>query len=227
MAISLAGAGWDIAIHYRHSAVPARALAAEVQKLGRKAHLTQADLRQPEQVEVMISSLARKGIALNCLINNAAVFEKDDLHSLSPESFRLHMGTNLLAPLLLMQSFAAQYKGREGNIINITDGILGWSVSPNFLSYSLSKQALENATTMLARALAPNIRINAIAPGPTLPGKQDKKNTFARLQKIIPLARTATPEEICAAVRYILSAHSLTGQTIALSGGMHLPPLFI
>lgn len=220
IALSLADAGYDIIIHYNQSKKQAAALAEIIRNKRRSSWLVQADLRKDKEVAKLIPSLNKQGIRIDCLINNAATFEKDTLYDLTPQSWESHIITNLFSPLQLMRDFAAQYTGRNGNIINITDGIAGWSVSPHFLSYSLSKIGLENATRLLADELAPNIRINAIAPGPTIEGKQDKEDTFSKLQKIIPLERTSSLKEVCDTVHYILRAPSLTGQTIALSGGL-------
>jgi NAD(P)-dependent dehydrogenase (short-subunit alcohol dehydrogenase family) len=220
IALSFADNGWDVVIHTHRSKKAADELAALIEQKKRKATVVQADLTDAQAVSRIIPALSRRGVALDCLVNNAAQFNKDSLHNLTPESWRQHMDVNLFAPLQLIRDFAAQYKGASGNIINITDGMHGWSLSPTFLSYSLSKLSLNNATQLLVCELAPRIRINAIAPGPTLEGMQDKKNTFAKLKKIIPLARTSSPSEVCDAVHYILSASSLTGQIISLSGGM-------
>lgn len=222
LALSLAEKGWDIAIHYHRSVKPAHALAMKLTKMGRKAYLTQADLSKPQQVAHIIPSLTAQGVILDGLINNAAVFGKDNLENLTAESWGAHIDINLFAPLMLARDFAAQYAGKKGNIINITDGMAGWSLSPNFLSYSLSKKGLENATQMLALSLAPAIRVNAIAPGPTLEGAMDKKDTFAKLRRILPLKRTGVPQELCDAVHFVLTAPSLTGQILSLSGGIHL-----
>jgi NAD(P)-dependent dehydrogenase (short-subunit alcohol dehydrogenase family) len=219
-AVSLAGAGWDIAIHYNASAKPASELAAAISSMGRRAYTVQADLADAKAVASIFPRLKAQGIVPDCLINNASVFEKDTLAALNSKRFHAHMDINLFAPLLLMRDFAAHYKGASGNIINITDGVKGWSMSPAFLSYALSKQGFAEATRMLARELAPAIRINAIAPGVTPAGSQDKKAPFARFKKIIPLARLSSAEEICDAIHYILSAPSLTGQILSLSGGM-------
>lgn len=220
IAISLAGKGWDIAIHYNHSTKPAQELADILKKKKRKAYLVQGNLSEVTDVVDIFPGLNKKGVMIDCLINNASVFEKDNIRDLDADSWRKHIEVNLFAPLRLMRDFAQQYKGKEGNIINITDGMTGWSISGAFLSYSVSKAGLEKATTLLARDLAPNIRINAIAPGPTIEGKQDKADTFDKLSKIIPLRRTSSPKEVCDTVDYILSAPSVTGQIISLSGGM-------
>lgn len=220
-ALSLSKAGWDVAIHYNSSAAPARALAALIAKQGRKAYLVKADLSNAEAVATIIPSLVKQRVSLDCLINNAAVFEKDTLATLTPKRWEAHTQVNLLAPLMLMRDFAAHYKGTTGNIINITDGLHGWSMSGEFLSYALSKHSLSHATEMLARQLAPHIRLNAIAPGATLKGPRDKKSTFDTFKKIIPLARLSSPQEICDAIHYILASPSLTGQILSLGGGMN------
>jgi len=223
LALSLARGGWDVALHFNTSANEAKTLAALIRKLGRKAYLVQADLQDAKALARIFPALKKQGMVPGCLINNAALFEKDTLATLESESFRAHMETNLFAPLFLMREFAAYYKGNDGNIINITDGMARWSMSAGFLSYALSKEGLGSATRLTARSLAPRIRVNAIAPGATLKGKLDKQDTFDRLEKIIPLRRVSSPQEICDAIQYILSSPSLTGQILSLSGGMDLP----
>jgi NAD(P)-dependent dehydrogenase (short-subunit alcohol dehydrogenase family) len=221
LALFFARDGWDIALHYRRSEKEAAEVATRITALGRKAHLVKADLRDAKAALSLIAALKGKGVTLECLINSASVYQKDSLATLAPDRWADHMDTNLLAPLLLMRDFAAAYKGKDGNIINITDGFYGGSMSPKFLSYTLSKQGLAFATRLLARELAPRIRINAIAPGATLFSKQEEKNTFtgSELEKAIPLKRASSPEEICEAARYILATPTLTGQTLSLSGG--------
>jgi len=219
-ALSLARAGWNVAVHYHRSEKEAKETAAEIESLSRKAYLVQADLNDTDAVSGIFPALAKQGARIDALINSAAAFEKDTLATLTQESWREHMQVNLLAPLLLMRDFARHYKGAEGCIINITDGLQGWSMSPAFLSYALSKESLTHATRMLARELAPAIRINAIAPGATLEGKQDKEDTFAKLAGIIPLKRTGSIEEVARALHFLLESPSVTGQVLMLSGGM-------
>ncbi len=221
LALSLADAGWDIALHYNTSEKPARELAALIAGKGRKAHLAQADLAREQSVSGIFPALAKQGIIPDALINNAATFEKDSLGTIDHKHWHAQMDTNLFAPLLLMRDFAAHYKGDGGNIINITDGLAGWSMSSNFLSYSLSKVGLAHATRMLAHEFAPRIRVNAIAPGATLASKHDTKETFAKLKEIVPLKRVSSPEEVCDAALFLLSAPSVTGQIISLSGGLN------
>ncbi len=218
--LSFADKGWDVVIHYNNSAKPAEKLAAEITKKNCKAYTVKADLRDAKAVSAIIPSLAKQDIKLDCLINNAALFEKDSLVDITPASWQNHMNINLFAPLQLIRDFSVQYKGGQGNVINITDGMAGWSISPAFLSYSLSKMGLAEATKLLARELAPKIRINAVAPGPTLEGKQDKPDTFIKLKKLVPLGTISSPQQVCDAVHYLLNAKSVTGQVISLAGGL-------
>jgi len=222
IALNLADKDYNIVIHYNSSTSQAEQLAEEIRSKNVKSYLLKADLANQDEVSQIIPSLGKQGISLDLLINNAAMFEKDNIANIDSASWQSHINVNLFASLLLIKDFTAQYKGSSGNVINITDGMDNWSISPTFLSYSLSKLGLENATKLLAKELAPNIRINAIAPGPTLEGKQDKEDTFEKLKKIIPLNRVSMPQEICDTVDYILASPSLTGQIINLSGGMRI-----
>ena len=219
LALSLADAGWDVVIHYNSSKEAAKELAGMIQAKGRKALTVTTDLSNAQAVAQLIPSLTKQGIHLDCLINNASIFERDTLSNITPESWRSHMDINLFAPLQLVRDFAAQYKGEAGNVINLTDGITGWNLSVGFLSYSMSKFGLAKLTTLLVPDLAPRIRINAIALGPTIPGKQDKPDTYDKLRQVIPLGRTSAIHEVCDTMHYILSSPSLTGQVISLAGG--------
>lgn len=223
LALSFAQGGWNVVIHYHRSEKEAQSLANEIGKLKQQAHLVRADLSDASAVAEIIPSLVQRKATPDLLINNAAVFEKDGIATLSPASWDLHMKTNLLAPLMLMRDFAAHYQGTEGNIINLTDGLYGWSMSPVFLSYSLSKEGLNDATRFLAKELAPRIRVNAIALGATLESKHDGKETFDKLRNIIPLGRTSSPDEVARTAHYIISTPTLTGQIVSLSGGMTKP----
>lgn len=222
--LAMADAGWDVVIHYNRSEKAAQELAGIIAGKKRAVHLVQADLRDEASTAGIFKQLAAKHVQVDCLVNNASLFLKNGFTDLSRASFNDHMAVNCVAPLQLAKDFAAQYKGEDGNIINITDGLEGWSMSPAFLSYALSKRALADATAMLVRALAPRVRINAIAPGPVLEGVQDKADTFSKLRDVMPLKRTGSTQEICGAIRYIVSSPTFTGQTITLSGGMHTLP---
>lgn len=225
IALHLAAQGYDIALHYRSSPAAAEETASTIRAMGRHAVLVQGDLTDLTRTQTMLSDAKKALGTITCLINNASVFEKDSLFDFSPENFQAHFTVHAQAPLILIREFVKQLPPHPvGNIINLTDGMHGWSVSDKFLTYSLSKMALTNLTQLLARELAPRVRINAIAPGPTLPGTQDKPETFSKLEKIIPLKHVSNPQEVCDTVSYLLGAESVTGQIINLSGGVHCIP---
>ena len=218
----LAKNGWQVAIHYRHSRQDAEHLAAEVHALGSRATVLGADLADLQDA---LSIIPRCRDALGpptCLINNASEFLCDGIGSLKPERWSTHMDVNLRAPVFLARELAAGLpEGRQVNVINIIDQRV-WRPTPDFFSYTLSKTALWTATTMLAQALAPNVRVNAVAPGPVLPSVYQQGGEFESEWKATLLKRPTQPEEIAAAVRYILDASAMTGQMIALDGGQHL-----
>ncbi|TNE57975.1 MAG: SDR family oxidoreductase [Alphaproteobacteria bacterium] len=222
IAKSLAGDGWSIAIHYGQSREAAEDLARELSQKGVTAVPLQADLTREDEV----TALAQKARAalgpLTCLVNNASAFENDTLETMTRASWDMHIETNLRAPLVLAQEFARQLpEGEKGNIINMLDQRV-WKLTPQFLTYTLSKTGLWTLTQTLAQALGPQIRVNAIGPGPTLKNKRQSDEDFARQIAATPLQRGATPEEIAAGVQFILASPSMTGQMIALDGGQHL-----
>ncbi len=223
LALYLANQGWHIAAHYNQSRLEAKSLADEIESLGKRCVILEADLQNVAEVE---SLLPRANAALGqveLLINNAAVFEKDSIKTLCAESWQRHQAINQLAPLLLTRSFAQQLPvATSGNVVNLLDGVWGWSLSPDFLSYTASKQGLHFLTEFLAKVLAPQIRINGIALGPILPGQQDAEDTFARIADSAPLKRNSNLEDVYKALSYILSAPTLTGQIIAIASGLHL-----
>ncbi len=166
------------------------------------------------------ASQALEGIT--CLINNASIFEPDEVGQITPASWGEHLDTNLRAPVFLSQAFARQLPAAtEGNIISIIDQRV-WKLNPKFFSYTMSKSALWTATRTLAQALAPRIRVNAIGPGPALPSVRMDEEEFAKQSRLTLLGRGTSPTEISAAVKFILSQPALTGQMIALDGGQHL-----
>ncbi|HBF99039.1 MAG TPA: short chain dehydrogenase, partial [Alphaproteobacteria bacterium] len=170
----------------------------------------------------LIGRLAAEFGPVNCLINNASLFEHDTIDTMTRDSWAAHMDVNLYAPALLMQAFAAQLpEPMRGNVINIIDQRV-WRLTPRFFSYTLSKAGLWTMTQTAAQALAPRIRVNAIAPGPTLRNARQSAEDFAAQEKNVLLQQGAALEEFGAAVRFILAAQSMTGQMIALDGGQHL-----
>jgi NAD(P)-dependent dehydrogenase (short-subunit alcohol dehydrogenase family) len=222
IASDLARHGWGVAVHYRTSEAEAHELVAGIREDGGKAVALRADLAREKEIEGLLSLAAESLGPLHCLINSASVFERDSLGDVTCRSWQLHMAVNVRAPLLLTQGFVRQLReGEEGNVINIIDERV-WNLTPHFVSYTVSKSALWTLTRVLAPALAPRIRINGIGPGETLPSFHQTEQSFARMCATMPLGRGTTPEEICEAVRFILSARAMTGQMIVLDGGQHL-----
>jgi NAD(P)-dependent dehydrogenase (short-subunit alcohol dehydrogenase family) len=222
IALDLAGCGYDIAVHYRNSLTDAEALASAIRANGRRAAVVHADLGDIGSVLGLIPAVSAALGPPVCLINNASEFENDTAADMTPASWVRHLDTNLKAPVFLAQALAAQLPaGAEGNVINIIDQRV-WKPTPEFFSYSVSKAGLWSATRMLAQALAPRIRVNGVGPGPVLQSVHQSEDEFADEQASTLLKRGATPEEIAAAVRFILQTPSMTGQMIALDGGQHL-----
>ena len=222
IALDLAKAGWKVAVHYNRSGDEAAEVAKEITDAGGKAVTVQADLETEDAAARLIGLAGDEIGPLGCLINNASVFEKDTPQTATKESWERHMQVNLRAPFQLTQAFAEQLPDNSfGNVINLIDQRV-WNVTPHFTSYTVSKVALWGLTQTLALALAPKIRINAIGPGPTLPGIHQTEQQFERQWSMLPLSRPVMPEEICRAVRFILDAPSITGQMIVLDGGEHL-----
>ncbi len=222
IALGLARDGRAVAVHYGGSKADAEDAAAEIERLGGRAVALGADLAREDQVRALLPAAEAALGPVDCLINNAAVFERDTVTSATRASWDVHMATNLRAPFVLIQALAERLpEGRNGNVINILDERV-WNLTPHFVSYTLSKAGLWTLTQTMALALAPRIRVNGIGPGPALPSPRQSDEQFARQQAIMPLGRGTSPREICAAVRFILAAPAMTGQMIALDGGQHL-----
>lgn len=222
IAEDMARGGWAVAVHYNRSEDAARALVQRINAAGGRAAAVQADLMQEDHSRTLVAQAAEALGPIDCLINNAAAFERDGADDATRQSWDLHMEINLRAPFVLMQALAAQIPdGRVGNIISLIDSRV-WNLTPHFVSYTVSKTALWTLTRTMALALAPGVRVNAVGPGATLPSARQTGEQFARQCAATPLGRGTTPQEICDAVRFILAARALTGQMIALDGGQHL-----
>lgn len=222
IALGLAADGWAVAVHCHRSEADAAALRDEIRSAGGRADVVVADLTDEDQTASLVARAAAALGPVTCLVNNAAVFERDSAADATRESWDRHMETNLRAPFVLMQGLARDLPaGCGGNIVNILDERV-WNLTPHFMSYTVSKAGLWCLTQTMALALAPRIRVNAIGPGPTLPSPRQTEEQFQRQERIMPLGRGATPEEIAEAVRFILAAPAMTGQMIALDGGQHL-----
>ena len=222
IALDLAGAGWNVAVHYNGSAAEAEETAAAARGQGARAVALQADLAREDQTAGLVDR-AREAVGpLTALINSASLFENDDWQTASRASWDAHMGINLRAPFVLAQAFARQLPpGVEGNIINIVDQRV-LKPTPQFLSYSLSKAGLHWLTTTLAQGMSPKVRVNAVGPGPTLRNARQSEADFERQRHATILERGADPADVCAGVRYLLAAPAVTGQMIAVDGGQHL-----
>jgi NAD(P)-dependent dehydrogenase (short-subunit alcohol dehydrogenase family) len=220
IALSLSRAGYAVVLHAHKSRTDAEALAAAITRAGGRAAVVLADLADPDAVGRLIPAAAAFG-PLMLLVNNASVFEEDEIGSLSRAHFDATLAINLTAPLFLAQAFAAQAaKGRDASIVNIIDQRV-LRPTPKFFSYTLSKSALHQATTTMAQALAP-LRVNAVAPGPTLPSPRQTQAQFSVQGAAVPLGQGPSPEDIAAAVVYLAGATSVTGVTLPVDGGQHL-----
>ena len=221
IASALAAEGWTVGIHCFKSSIAAENLRNMLESAGADAYVVNADLSNEVAVATLIEQASAK-TPLTCLINNASVFEYDDLKDIDRNSWDLHMDVNLWAPLRLSQAFAASLpSGVDGNIVNIVDQRVE-NISPQFLSYTLSKAGLWTLTKSLALSLAPRIRVNAIGPGPVLPSPRQTIEQFEAQASRMPMGHGAPSSEIADGIRYILSATSMTGQLISLDGGQHL-----
>jgi NAD(P)-dependent dehydrogenase (short-subunit alcohol dehydrogenase family) len=222
IALDLAEHGWDVAVHYFTSKTDADDVVAEIRGKGGRAAAIQADLGKEAEVAALVPAAVERLGTLSALINNASVFERDEVGSADRESWDRHMETNLRAPFVLSQAFARQLpESIQGSIVNILDQRV-WNLTPHFMSYTLSKAGLWTLTQTLAMALAPRIRVNGIGPGPTLRNDRQSEEHFAAQWENVPLKRPTSPQEICDAIRFLIDASAVTGQMIALDGGEHL-----
>ena len=222
LALDLARHGWDVAVHCNTSRGEAEEVAGLIRGLGQRAHIVQGDLSRAEVPDRLVAEASAGLGGLTCHINNASLFEPDEVGGITQASWAEHLDTNLRAPVFLSQAFARQLPGdHEGNIISIIDQRV-WKLNPKFFSYTTSKSGLWTATRTLAQALAPRIRVNAIGPGPALPSARMDQAEFDKQSRLTLLGRGTSPAEISAAVMFILSQPALTGQMIALDGGQHL-----
>lgn len=225
IALGLAQAGWDVAVHYRSSGAEAQETVDAIRALGRRAALLECDLADEAAVRTL---LARAGEAVGpiaCVVNNASLFEYDSAADFSPALLAAHMQANVSAPILLAQALhAATPAGSEAVVINLLDQKLA-NLNPDFLSYTLSKAALQAATAMLAQALAPTVRVVGVAPGLTMLSGDQSESGFASAHQATPLGRSSTPQDVADAVCYLASARAITGTTLLVDGGQHLMPL--
>jgi len=223
LALFLGASGYEIVIHYRASKAAADAVAKTITQGGGQAVTLKADLENTGEAKNLIDRAAEKlGRPVSGLINNAAAFQQDTLESFNQTSFEKNINTNLRAPMLLCQAFAkALPKKTPGAIVNIIDQRV-LNLTPGFLTYTLSKHALLTLTRILAVELGPQIRVNGIGPGPTLPSVYQSEEDFANEVAGLPLGKGPTLNEIARATKFLLETPAMTGQMIALDGGQHL-----
>lgn len=226
MAEFLASQGWTVAVHYHQSEQAAHKLVQSIKDRGGKAADFPANLAEEEEVKHLIPHVNQSLGPIHCLINNASTFTYDSAKSSTRGLWDEHMETNLRAPFVLSQEFAKQFPetpadDQKGSIVNILDQRV-WNLTPHYISYTLSKVGLWTLTQSLAMALAPQIRVNAIGPGPTLPNASQTQEQFLKQCDSLPLKKGPSLQEICDAVLFLMQTPSITGQMIALDGGQHL-----
>ena len=222
MALGLAEAGFAVAVHSHTSKDDAETTCAAIRHLGRQAVALHADLAREADVTRLLPEAAAALGPIGVLVNNASTFERDEWYDATRASWDRHIEPNLRAPFVLTQAFARQLPdAAEGVVVNMIDQRV-WSLTPHFMSYTVSKAGLWALTQTMALALAPRIRVNAIGPGPALPNSRQTDEQFARHAASVPLGHGTGPDEISRALLTILALPAMTGQMIALDGGQHL-----
>ena len=221
IARKLSGPNIEILIHYNKSKLKAEKLKKELSSKGTKVYLVKGDLSKETDIKKIIKFAKSKLKFFDCLVNNASLFENDKLENFSLDSWSKHLRTNLRAPALLTKEFAKNVKGKNNNIINIIDQRV-FKLTPYFFSYTLSKTGLYTLTKTSAMSLAPNIRVNAIAPGLTIKNQRQSEKHFKKQYLATPLKRQVDVEQICNAVDFFIKNISITGQVLAIDSGQNL-----
>ena len=221
IARKLSGPNKEILIHYNKSKLKAEKLKKELSSKGTKIYLVKGDLSKETDIKKIIKFAKSKLKYFDCLVNNASLFENDKLENFSLDSWSKHLRTNLRAPALLTKEFAKNIKGKNNNIINIIDQRV-FKLTPYFFSYTISKTGLYTLTKTSAMSLAPNIRVNGIAPGPTIKNKRQSEKHFKKQYMATPLKRQVDVEQICNAVDFFIKNISITGQVLAIDSGQSL-----
>tara|TARA_B100002052_G_scaffold290103_1_gene308295 strand:- start:382 stop:1131 length:750 start_codon:yes stop_codon:yes gene_type:complete len=221
IAKKLSGQNKEIIIHYNKSKSKAESLKKKLQKKGTKIYLIKGDLSNEKDINKIVKFAKFKLKYFDCLINNASLFENDKIENFTSKSWGNHLRTNLRAPALLSKAFAKNTRGKNNNIINIIDQRV-FKLTPYFFSYTLSKTGLYTLTKTSAMSLAPNIRVNGIAPGPTMKNKRQSEKHFKKQYLATPLKIKVDIEEICNAVDFFIKNRSITGQVLALDSGQNL-----
>ena len=221
IAKKLSGPRVEIVIHYNKSKSNAEKLKKELLRNSTKVYLVKGDLSKESNLKKIVKFCKKKLKYFDCLINNASLFESDKLENFTTDSWGKHLRTNLRAPAYLSKEFAKNIKGKNNNIINIIDQRV-FKLTPFFFSYTISKTGLYTLTKTSAISLAPNIRVNGIAPGPTLKNKRQSEKHFKKQYLATPLKRQVDVSEICNAVDFFIKNRSITGQVLAVDSGQNL-----
>lgn len=222
IALGLAEEGWHVVVHHNRSGEAAAQTVAAIEAQGGQATAIAADLADPAAAIGLVAAASEATGGLSCLVNNASMFAADDIATVTAGGFDAMMAVNLRAPMLLSRAFAEILPAdADGVIINLLDQKLV-NPNPDFLSYTLSKYGLSGLTTTLAMALAPRIRVCAVAPGLVLPSADQTRDQFGTVHGRTPLGRGATAADVAGAVRYLVSAIAVTGETVLVDGGQHL-----
>ena len=221
IAKKLSGPGIEIVIHFNKSKSNAEKLKKELSKNGTKIYLVKGDLGVEKDINKIVKFAKSKLKYFDCLINNASLFENDKLENFTTDSWGRHLRTNLRAPALLSKEFAKNIRGKNNNIINIIDQRV-FKLTPYFFSYTISKTGLYTLTKTSAMSLAPNTRVNGIAPGPTIKNKRQSARHFKKQYMATPLKRQVDVEQICNAVDFFIKNRSITGQVISVDSGQSL-----
>jgi NAD(P)-dependent dehydrogenase (short-subunit alcohol dehydrogenase family) len=221
IAEKLSGPGVEMVIHYKNSKKEAENLQKELLKNKTKVYLVKGNLAKEQDLKKIINFSKSKLKYFDCLINNASLFENDNLKNFSSKSWNQHLDVNLKAPAYLTKEFSKNVRGKNNNIINIIDQRV-FKLTPFFFSYTLSKTGLYTLTKTSAMELAPNIRVNGIAPGPTIKNKRQTEIHFKKQYLATPLKRQVDVKNICSAVDFFIKNSSITGQVIAIDSGQSL-----
>ena len=221
IAEKLSGPGKEIVIHFNKSKTKAEKIKKKLSKNKTKVYLVKGDLSKEADVNKIVKFAKSKLKYFDCLINNASLFENDKLENFTTDGWGRHLRTNLRTPALLSKEFSKNIRGKNNNIINIIDQRV-FKLTPYFFSYTISKAGLYTLTKTSAMSLAPNIRVNGIAPGPTLKNKRQTEKHFKKQYLSTPLKKQVNVQEICNAVDFLIKNGSITGQVIAVDSGQSL-----
>lgn len=218
----LGAQGWHVLVHYRFSETGARETLAHIENAGGHGELVQADLADMAQVKSLMADVCGRFGPVHALVNNASIFEPDEIGTLTEEQWDAHFDIHAKSPIWLARGLAAQLPaGERGAIVNLLDQRV-LRPNPHFFSYTLSKSVLHTATRTMAQALSPHVRVNAVAPGPSMQNARQSESDFSAQKAATLLRAGSPPAEIARAVGYLLQATSVTGQTLAVDGGQSL-----